>query len=285
MSGARRRRLPAFRVLSRTACLAAVSVMLAPHGSAVSFVGSSTEAAPNVAVHAAIPRPEIKAAPSVFDTEQQMRLSQRMERWNPFIAEASKRFGVPPVWVRAVMQVESGGRTMLDENRPMLSSAGAMGLMQLMPATYAQMRRQYRLGADPYDPHDNILAGAAYLRWLRGKYGYPTMFAAYNDGPGNLQERLLGDGLLPPETRSYIGDIAAALKTSGGSRRNLARFTRPNGAPVLIDSTAVVSVRAAFPGEYAPCVRSVIAVGSIRQGVCESVVAVKAAIRAHGGAP
>jgi len=212
-----------------------------------------------------------------------MHFSQLMGRWNPFIVEASKRFGVPPVWIRAVMQVESGGRTMLGENRPMLSSAGAMGLMQLMPATYAEMRRQYRLGPDPYDPHDNILAGAAYLRWLRGKYGYPTMFAAYNDGPGNLEERLLGGGLLPLETRNYIGDIATALQTGHGSRRNLARFTRPNGAPVMIDSTAVVSVREAFPGEYAPGVRSVITVGRIRQGVCESVTAVKAAIRAHGG--
>jgi len=284
MSGAQRRWFPAFRVLFRTAWLVAVSAMFAPHGSAFFLLGSTAQAARVAAVHATTPQPGIKvAAPSAFDQEQQMRFGQRMERWNPFIAEAAKRFGVPPAWIRAVMQVESGGRTMLDETRPMLSSAGAMGLMQLMPATYAQMRRQYRLGPDPYDPHDNILAGAAYLRWLRGKYGYPTMFAAYNDGPGNLQERLLGDGLLPPETRSYVGNIAAALKTSGGSRRNLARFTRPNGAPVLIDSTAVASVRAPFPGEYAPGVRSVISVGSVRQGVCESVVAVKAAIRAHGG--
>jgi soluble lytic murein transglycosylase-like protein len=271
--------------MSRPAWFVVAGAMFAPHNSDLFLLGSAAHAAQDTAVHAAIAQPKITAAtPSTFDKEQQMRFGQLMERWNPFIAEASKRFGVPAVWIRAVMQVESGGRTMLGESRPMLSSAGAMGLMQLMPATYAEMRRQYRLGRDAYDPHDNILAGAAYLRWLHGKYGYPTMFAAYNDGPGNLEERLLRGRLLPPETRSYIGDIAVALATGGGSRRNLARFTRPNGAPVLIDSAAVVSVRAAFPGEYAPGVRSVIAVGRIRQGVCESVTAVKAVIRAHGGA-
>jgi hypothetical protein len=285
MGGTHKRWLSAFRVMSRPAWLVVVSAMFAAYNSGFSALGSVAHAAQDAAARTAIARPEIKATvPSAFKQEQQMSFSQLMQRWNPFIVEASKRFGVPPVWVRAVMQVESGGRTMLGENHPMISSAGAMGLMQIMPATYAEMRRQYRLGPDPYDAHDNILAGAAYLRWLRGKYGYPMMFAAYNDGPGNLEERLLRGGLLPDETSNYIGNIAAALKTGGGLRRNLAKFTRPNGAPVLIDSAAVISVRAALPGEYGPGVRAVIAVGRVRQGVCESVAAVKAAIRAHGGA-
>jgi hypothetical protein len=164
----------------------------------------------------------------------------------------------------------------------MLSSAGAMGLMQLMPTTYKDMRAEYRLGSNPYDPHDNIFAGAAYLHWLYGKYGYPAMFAAYNDGPGNLEQRLLDGGLLPVETVNYVGNITAKLE-GGGGPRSQAKFTRPNGEPVLIDIAAIASVRAAFPGEYTPGVQSVITAGKLRQGVRESVAAVTAAIRVHGG--
>ena len=220
-------------------------------------------------------------APSAFDLEQQMSFAQRMNRWNPLIAEASKRFNVPQIWIRAVMRIESGGRTMLAENLPIKSSMGAEGLMQLMPSTYDDMRVQYGLGSDVYDPHDNILAGAAYLRWLRGKYGYPEMFAAYNDGPGNLEERLVRGGLLPIETRNYLASIS---NTVGHAHGASLKFTRPNGLPVMIDGAAVVSVRAALPDEYAPGVLTVITVGNVRQGVRESVAKAKSIIRFHGGA-
>ena len=223
-------------------------------------------------------------APSAFDIEQRLTFSQRMNRWTPFISEAARRFAVPQPWIRAVMEAESGGRTMLGENHPIISSAGAMGLMQLMPQTYNDMRIQYGLGRDPYDPHDNILAGAAYLRYLRQKYPYPAMFAAYNDGPGNLEAKLMSGGLLPVETQVYVGTITNTLKNGGaGSGAANARFTRPNGAAVMLDAGAVVSVRAAFPGEYAPGVLSVITVGRVHQGVRESVAQAKAIIRAHGG--
>ncbi len=241
-----------------------------------------------IRIAAAQPKPaqrKLVPVPSAFDEEQQLNFAQLMNRWNPLVAAAAGRFGVPQIWIRAVMQVESGGRTMTGENQRITSSQGAMGLMQLMPETYDEMRREYGLGRDAYDPHDNILAAAAYLRWLRGKYGYPTMFAAYNDGPGNLEARLLGGGLLPPETQNYVGDIAMALRGGGarGTHRSMARFTRPNGSEVLIDCAAVVSVRAALPDEYAPGVLSVIAAGKLKQGVRESVAAVRAAVRAHGG--
>ena len=212
-----------------------------------------------------------------------MSFSQRMKRWDSFIVEAAKRFHVPQIWVRAVMQAESGGRTLSGEDQPITSSAGAMGLMQIMPSTYEDMRRQYGLGADPHDPHDNILAGTAYLRWLRGKYGYPGMFAAYNDGPGNLEDRLRDGGLLPIETRNYLASVTGTLKSGNVGHRDMAKFTRPNGTPVWIDAAAAVSVRAAFPGEYAPGVRAVITVGRLRQGVRESVARTRATLRAHGG--
>src|ERR1700759_4342145 len=165
---------------------------------------------------------------SVAQQEEAMNFGQRMRRWPPLIAKASKRFGVPDSWIRAVMQAESGGRLTLN-GKPIVSDAGAMGLMQLMPATYAEMRAQYGLGRDPFDPHDNVFAGAAYLRWLRGKYGYPTMFAAYNDGPGNLEDTLRTGGLLPAETRLYLGDVPPAVEGRKGAARGTAELTRPNG--------------------------------------------------------
>jgi Transglycosylase SLT domain len=234
----------------------------------------------------AVPQPAVIIyKPSVFGLEQQMSFAQLMKRWDPWIALAAKRFDVPENWIRAVMRIESGGRTMLGENQPITSSTGAMGLMQLMPQTYNDMRVQYRLGANAYDPHDNILAGAAYLRFLRAKYGYPNMFAAYNDGPGNLEARMVDGGLLPAETINYVATITGKLNGGGaGSRANLARFTRPNGEPVMIDGGAVISVRAALPGEYAPGVLTVIMVGKTRQGVREGLAQAKTIIRTHGGA-
>ena len=229
------------------------------------------------------PKPAAMPAPSEFAKEQQMSFGQLMNRWNPDIAKASKRFGVPQNWIRAVMQAESGGRTMLGENQPITSSMGAMGLMQLMPSTYQDMRVGYGLGSNPYDPHDNILAGTAYLRWLRERYGYPEMFAAYNDGPGNLELRLVRGGLLPIETRNYLSSISNSLAGRHGAHGNLVKLTRPNGLPVMIDSGAVVAVRAAFPDEYAPGVQSVITIGRVKQGVRESVAATKSIIRFHGG--
>ncbi len=223
---------------------------------------------------------------SVFQKEQLLSNAELMRRWDPLVAEASKRFGVPVSWIRAVMRVESAGRTTLAEGKPIVSSAGAMGLMQLMPATYNEMRRTYNLGSDPFDPHDNIMAGAAMLRFLRERYGYPTMFAAYNDGPGNLEERLRTGGLLPAETRLYVATITGRLEGKSvaiaGGRAGLLELTRPDGSPILIDCTQVTAVRAALPEEYAPGVLTVVKVGKVRQGVREDVASVRAAVRLRG---
>ncbi|MEK9211606.1 lytic transglycosylase domain-containing protein [Sphingomonas sp. 2378] len=129
------------------------------------------------------------------------------ERWRPLIAEASRRFGVPEPWIAAVMQAESAGRTHLN-GRPIVSRAGAMGLMQVMPDTYAEMRRRHGLGPDPYDPRDNILAGTAYLRLMHDRFGYPGLFGAYNAGPGRYAEHLATGRPLPAETRAYIAQLA-----------------------------------------------------------------------------
>lgn len=134
--------------------------------------------------------------------------SQRYERlapWSDFVAEAATKTGLPRVWIEAVILAESGGRT-VQNGRPITSSKGAMGLMQLMPATYSDLRTALNLGADPYDPHDNILAGATYLRAMYDRFGYPGMFAAYNAGPGRYQVSL-GGQRLPVETQNYLAEL------------------------------------------------------------------------------
>ncbi len=181
------------------------------------------------------------AAPSAFARESAMNPHDLIERWSTLIKDASRRFALPESWIRAVMTVESGGRTMLGENQPMTSRAGAMGLMQVMPQTWSAMRQQYSLGNDPYDPHDNIVAGTAYLAALYRQYGYPAMFAAYNDGPGGLDgHQRLGEDV-PPETTDYVLDIASILRTgvrrppgAAGNLDWLLRPDRPYASGVLV---------------------------------------------------
>jgi D-alanyl-D-alanine carboxypeptidase len=132
--------------------------------------------------------------------------------WRPYIREASNRFSVPQQWIRAVMRQESGGHE-YRYGRPIISSAGAMGLMQLMPDTYADMQIQNGLGNDPFEPHDNILAGTAYIRLMYGRYGAPAFLAAYNAGPQRLDDYLATGRSLPNETVNYVASIAPSLGT------------------------------------------------------------------------
>lgn len=115
------------------------------------------------------------------------------------IAEAAQRFAIPEHWIRAVMHVESAG------DPRAVSSAGAMGLMQVMPGTWAGLRHRHHLGADPFAPRDNILAGTAYLREMLDRYGNSgAMLAAYNAGPARYDDYLATGRVLPAETRVYV---------------------------------------------------------------------------------
>jgi hypothetical protein len=125
-----------------------------------------------------------------------------------FVAEASQRFGIPAAWIRAVMRAESFGDVRA------VSPKGAIGLMQIMPETWAILRHRYRLGADPYDAHDNIIAGAAYLRELHDRYGIPGFLAAYNAGPARWEDHLATGRPLPAETLAYLTRLAPIV---GGS--------------------------------------------------------------------
>jgi soluble lytic murein transglycosylase-like protein len=263
----------------RAACLGGVAavLLLAPHAADAAQPKPATTFAPKKA-----------AAPSqsTFEQEQAMSPAQLIKRWAPITAKASKRFGVPLLWINAVMRLESGGRTMLTENQRMISDKGALGLMQVLPGTFAEMREQYRLGADPFDPRANINAGSAYLAWLHRKYGYPAMFAAYNAGPGQVDDVLAHTRALPAETRAYLAGIDKILGGTGGvdgASINAAKLTRPDGTTVLIDPIAVTSIRAVSEGEYAPGVQSVVTAGRLKQGVREDVTTVTAAVRIRGG--
>jgi hypothetical protein len=126
-----------------------------------------------------------------------------------------------------------------------------MGLMQIMPATWAELRAEHGLGADPFAPRDNILAGAAYLRTMHDRFGFPGLFAAYNAGPGRYQSHLTTGDPLPAETVAYvarvtrlIGQISApdASKNTAPDASNHA----PNGPTSVTRTTPIPSGRGLF---------------------------------------
>lgn len=141
----------------------------------------------------------------------------QVDRWSAEISEAATRFRIPEDWIRRVMQAESGGRTQVS-GAPITSRAGAMGLMQLMPGTWDEMRAAYGLGSDPFDPHDNIVAGAAYLRTMYDRFGYPGLFAAYNAGPARYFNHLVTGSRLPSETMIYLRKTVESTGPARGSR-------------------------------------------------------------------
>jgi len=171
--------------------------------------------------------------------------------WEALIAEASRRFGVPAPWVRGVMQVESSGRTTLNA-RPITSPAGAMGLMQVMPETFAEMARRYGLGSDPYEPRANILAGTAFLREMYDRFGVDHFLAAYNAGPGRVEDHLRTGRPLPDETRRYVQALAPRLVGGEGS-------DGPATAMEVRDLTSLQALRdaALFPSREASSLRPI----------------------------
>ncbi len=122
-----------------------------------------------------------------------------------YVAEAERRFALPASWIYAVMHVESGGQ------RHAVSPKGAIGLMQIMPKTWHELRTRYHLGTDPFALRDNILAGAAYLRELHDRYGSPGDLAAYNAGPERYEDYRDRNRPLPAETRAYVARLAPAV--------------------------------------------------------------------------
>ena len=139
----------------------------------------------------------------------QSTVTSKSDRIEGFVAEAALRFGIPTSWITAVMQAESRGVVRA------VSPKGAMGLMQIMPDTWSGLRSRYGLGANPFDPHDNIVAGAAYLRELHDRYGTAGFLAAYNAGPGRYEDHLTSGRPLPAETQAYVAALAPLLRDDG----------------------------------------------------------------------
>ncbi len=148
------------------------------------------------------------------DSKADVGLSQPARKMTPVltddairshVAEASRRFRIPAIWIWAVMQTESAGDVRAR------SKKGAMGLMQIMPATWILLRNRQGLGDDPFDPRDNILAGAAYLRDLHDRYGTRGFLAAYNAGPGRYEDHLMGRRSLPAETVDYVSTVGRRI--------------------------------------------------------------------------
>jgi soluble lytic murein transglycosylase-like protein len=169
-----------------------------------------------------------------------------LDRWADHISEAARRFEIPESWVRRVMRAESGGRTMMN-GRPIVSRAGAMGLMQLMPGTWREMRAALRLGDDPHHPRDNILAGTAYLRKMYDRFGYPGLFGAYNAGPGLYGEHLASGRRLPMETIRYVAAVAPGRRSVSGKEKEAAPIPalfaiRPIGPPAELSEGAAASM-------------------------------------------
>lgn len=147
------------------------------------------------------------SAPSAVTPAQSAPIERQgaADPYATYIAEAAQRFMLPANWIRAVMCVESARHVRA------VSRKGAIGLMQIMPETWAALRARYALGADPFYPRDNILAGAAYLREMLDRYGSPGFLAAYNAGPGRYEQYLAGRPL-PAETRAYVAALLPSLE-------------------------------------------------------------------------
>jgi soluble lytic murein transglycosylase-like protein len=168
-----------------------------------------------------------------------------------FIDDASRRFGVPVQWIRVVIDVESAGDVRAR------SPKGAMGLMQIMPATWAGLRQRYDLGNDPYDPHDNILAGTAYLRELRDRYGSPGFLAAYNAGTVLYEEHLAGRPL-PVETQAYLQKLMPVIGIASSSAVTSVRSSAGTLFVVRSESSkTAASLQPGRPPNRAPTVASV----------------------------
>lgn len=149
------------------------------------------------------------------------------------IEDAARRFALPTAWIAAVMRAESAG------DPRAVSPAGAIGLMQVMPGTYRELRARYGLGEDPFHPRDNIMAGAAYLRELYDRFGAPGFLAAYNAGPERYARRVADGGPLPLETRRYVAALGPVILAQGDVRSS------PPSAPVA-------SIFVQLRGELAP---------------------------------
>lgn len=157
--------------------------------------------------------------------------SEAIDRFAEFIAEASARFAIPASWIRAVMLIESGG------DQRAASPRGALGLMQLMPGTWVDLSARYELGLDPFYPHDNVMAGTAYLKEMHDRFGSAGFLAAYHAGPARYEQHLAIGKPLPQDTIAYVAAVTSVLAEEQGEHTSVrnSRAVPWREAPLFID--------------------------------------------------
>ncbi|WP_395678664.1 transglycosylase SLT domain-containing protein [Inquilinus sp.] len=206
--------------------------------------------------------------------------------WEPQIQKASKRFNVPPEWIREVMRIESGGRATWKGGQQITSSAGAQGLMQVMPATYEELRQKHGLGSDPYDPENNIMAGTAYIRELYEMYGSPGFLGAYNAGPGRYRQYVEGGRSLPSETRRYmdvVGTQIAGIEPGSGRPDRMTQYAETQ---IQQRVDGAIQARTGQPGGRSPVVMAMAPIPDRLSPAEQGTAArVDAAIAARTGQP
>ena len=135
----------------------------------------------------------------------------RGHKYDDMAAGYAEKIGLNPALARYVLKKETGG---LKEPEKAVSRAGAIGPMQLMPATAKG------LGVDPRDPEQNVMGGVKYLKQMMDKYGDERLaLAAYNAGPGRVDAAIKsGRGIegLPAETMRYIGMAGGGIVAFAG---------------------------------------------------------------------
>jgi hypothetical protein len=145
------------------------------------------------------------------------------------IKKASEATGVPGILLYRMIQKESGG------NPNAVSSAGAMGAMQLMPDTAK------RFGVhDPFNVDENVMAGAKYMAWLRDRYGnWETAAGAYHAGEGNMDNYLRGrPSEVGPKTQKYMRDVTANLRIDVHHKDGAGRTIRQESHDMPLDVPA-----------------------------------------------
>lgn len=157
------------------------------------------------------------------------------------VPEAASRSGLSADTILRVMMAESGG------NPRIVSSKGATGCMQIMPATWAYLTSRYNLGADPFDARRNMIGGAMYLAELEARYGMPGALAAYNAGPGRYERYAAGTATLPAETIAYTARIGTGVPmplagTSAARWQEAGLFLKPEARTAPVDTLPQIAL-------------------------------------------
>jgi hypothetical protein len=186
-------------------------------------------------------------------------LPESVAAWSPGILEAGRRHAVAPELVAIVALVESGGHP------EAVSPSGAVGLMQVMPATAADIAR--RRGIDPAsveltDPEQSLDFGAWYLADQLKRFGRAEdpdwrqsvafAAAAYNGGPGSLERHVSGGTPLPAETVSYQTWVTGMWRERRDARSATFERWLAAGGWRLVDAASTNTVALAGPAQSRP---------------------------------